>query len=424
MQTLYTLLYLHLLPLFVLRLYWRARKAPAYAKRIKERFALIPTRKTSACLFWIHAVSVGEVIAAIPVVRALQLRYPDAEFCITTTTPTGSERVISAFDNQILHYYLPYDVPSFMQFFIKAVRPQMLIIMETELWPNMILMCKQQDIPVLLVNGRMSAKSARGYQRFSALTKPMLNNIDLIAAQSPADALRFVQLGASDEKVKVLGSVKFDVCIDASVLARKAALVNALACMQRRIVIFASTHAGEDEQILPIIKKLSQQTPSMLAIVVPRHPERFELVARLAQSQAISYQLLSEGLPCTKSTELIIADTMGDMLALYGMAEIAFIGGSLIHHGGHNFLEAAVWGLPIFSGKSVFNFQAIADAMQEEKALSLVDNAEALEQHLLIWLEHAGVYEDMGKAAKQYMVKNAGVIDKLLVEVQGLLKNS
>jgi 3-deoxy-D-manno-octulosonic-acid transferase len=418
LRTLYTILYLHLLPVFVMRLYWRARQAPAYALRIKERFALVPVRQSGKPLYWVHAVSVGEVMAAIPMIRQLQLQHPEAEFCVTTTTPTGSERVKAAFGESVLHYYLPYDLPSMMAFFIRAIKPHMLLIMETELWPNVIACCYEKDIPVVLVNGRMSEKSARGYRRLSMLTRPMLRQLSYIAAQSSADARRFVQLGAYPEKVEAIGSIKFDVSVDEKVLLRFQALQKQLACVGRKVAVFASTHPGEDEQLLPMIKRLAAVNPDFLAIVVPRHPERFSAVAMLAQQESLSFCTLTSQQQVTLVTQLVLGDTMGDMLAIYGLADVAFVGGSLVARGGHNFLEAAVWRLPILSGSSVFNFQSIADELQANKALRMLSSVQDLELTLRSWLLGEEHFDGMGKAAERMLLEKRGVLDRLVERLQ------
>ncbi len=403
-------------------MYWRSLKAPSYRLRMKERFALVPPRRTTNPLIWVHAVSVGEVIAATPMIKQLQLKYPDYQFCITTTTPTGSERVRAAFGETILHYYLPYDLPSLITFFIRAIKPRLLIVMETELWPNVIATCKDKNIPVVLANGRMSKRSAKGYKKLSWLTAPMLQMIDIIAAQSKMDAERFIYLGANRDQVKITGSVKFDVAIDDEIEKRTRSLGDQLQCHDRKVVIFASTHPGEDEQILPMIKRLHHFSPEFLAIVVPRHPERFDVVEQIASQLHVSTIRLSKGIACGKTTQMVLGDTMGDMLALYGLADVAFIGGSLITHGGHNFLEAAAWGLPILTGPSVFNFQDIAKMLIKEGGLKQLHDHFDLERTLQTWLVGELNLSEVGIAAKKVLVNNQGTLAKLLDLIEGLMQ--
>ncbi len=423
MQVLYTLIYLHLLPFIVLRLLWRAQKAPAYARRINERFARVPQRKDAAPLIWVHAVSVGEVIAAIPLVKQLQSQYPEHKICITTTTPTGSDRVKAAFADSVLHYYLPYDVPSLCAVFIRAIKPEALIIMETELWPNLLQVCSDQKIPVILANGRMSERSARGYRRFSALTRPMLQRLSFIAAQSEQDAQRFIALGADKSKVLVTGSIKFDIQLTDVVEQRLVELKQQLQWhdKKRACVVFASTHPSEDEQILPMVKKLSQQYPQLLAFIVPRHPERFPVVADLAKQHGLHTVRVSEQQAIGDATQLLLGDTMGDMLAFYGLADVAFIGGSLIKHGGHNMLEAAVWRLPILSGQHVFNFQSVADNLQQAGALQLLADIDGLEKVLADYLSGKEGFAGMGDKAADVLEENQGGLEYLLQSLEPYL---
>lgn len=414
MLVLYTILHLHLLPFIVLRLLWRSRKAPAYRKRLSERFALIPMRKGKEELIWVHAVSVGEVIAAIPLVKALQAQYPEKKICMTTTTPTGSDRVNAAFADTVLHYYLPYDLPSLMARFIAALRPSQLIIMETELWPNLLMVCEEKGVPAVLVNARLSERSARGYARFASLAKPMLQRLRFIAAQSEADAQRFIGLGVAKEAVFVTGSIKFDISLSEAVKSRQHQLKQTLQIpASKKVVIFASTHKGEDEQLLPMIKTLQQQFPEFLAFIVPRHPERFPVVHELALKNDLLTVRVSEKAAVSPTTQLLLGDTMGDMLAFYGLADLAFVGGSLIAHGGHNMLEPALWSLPILSGKHVFNFQTISDSLCEIDGLLLVDDIQQLEQQLSCWLA-GDTLAVKGEFAHQFLVENQGALQELL----------
>ncbi len=411
MRVIYTVLFLHLLPIMILRLFWRARKAPAYRQRMYERFANIPARKNDQPLIWVHAVSVGESIAATPMIKALQNKYPAYAFCITTTTPTGSDRVLSAFPESY-HYYLPYDLPSLMTRFIHKIRPQLLIIMETELWPNLLAVCEEKNIPCILANGRLSERSAKGYGRFSSLTRPMLSSMSMIAAQAEDDAKRFTALGA--RQVENTGSIKFDIALTQQQQHRLQQLQQALSISNRKVAIFASTHAGEDERIMPMIERLYQQDADFLAFVVPRHPERFDNVYALAKKHDLSVQRVSENQMITAQTHVLLGDTMGDLLSFYGLADIAFIGGSLIDHGGHNFLEAALWALPTVTGPAVFNFQAIADNLILNEALDMVQDEQGLLALLSEWLSAPQPYAEKGQRALTLLKENQGALAKLL----------
>ncbi len=416
MRTLYTVLYLFLLPLVLLRLLWRSKKAPAYRRRIKERFALVPARVSDAPLIWIHAVSVGETMAAVPFIEKLQEAYPEWAFCVTTTTPTGSERVRAVFGDSVLHYYLPYDIPSFVRHFVKRIRPSILIIMETELWPNLIDVCHKK-MPVILANARMSEKSMRGYQSFKALTRPMFEKLTLVATQSNDDAARFMDLGVDNNHLSITGSIKYDVVVTDAVHERVALLKTQLQLQHRRIVIFASTHAKEDEIILPVIKRLNMRSSRVLGFVVPRHPERFGVVSQLCEKHMMVSVNVTDNQPVSSEAQVLIGDTMGDLLAYFGLSDIAFIGGSLVENGGHNYLEAAVWSLPIVTGPSVFNFQHVADRLVVEGGLICVNDGFALERLLVEWLEQPDAAITIGESAYDVLMANQGSLQRLVDRV-------
>ncbi|PKM25430.1 MAG: 3-deoxy-D-manno-octulosonic acid transferase, partial [Gammaproteobacteria bacterium HGW-Gammaproteobacteria-12] len=358
-RLLYTLL-LHLaLPLIALRLALRARKAPAYARRINERFSLgLPAMKPGG--IWVHAVSVGESIAAAPMIRALQARYPDLPITVTCMTPTGSERIQALFGESVQHCYLPYDLPWAAARFLDRAQPRLAVVMETELWPNHIHQCARRGIPVALANARLSERSARGYARFAKLTAPMLAELSLIAVQTQTEAQRFLDLGARPGCVEVTGSIKFDLKIDAELLQRADALRQHWQATTRPVWIAASTHAGEDEIILAAHRQLLGKHPDALLILVPRHPERFNSVSELCLGQDLTTRRRSTGEAVQAGDQVLLGDTMGELLFLYALADIAFVGGSLVANGGHNLLEPAALGKPVLSGPHLFNFLEIA----------------------------------------------------------------
>jgi len=422
LRTLYTLLFVCLLPLIVLRLKLKARANPDYGKRMAERFALIPQRESNKPCLWVHAVSVGESIAATPIIRALQAKHPEWDVCITTTTPTGSDRIQAAFGDTVLHYYMPYDIPSLVNQFLRRIKPDLFMVIETELWPNTLALCHQKSIPVLLANGRLSAKSAKAYSRVYPLVKEMLGHITFIAAQAPADARRFRFLGAPKARLDVTGSVKFDVSINKQVMARVDEMKAHLQIdPARKVVVFASTHGGEDELILPMIKRLHVLDDKFLAIIVPRHLERFDVVYDLASAIQLDTLRLSEKTAVTPSTQLILGDTMGDMLAIYGLADVAFIGGSLIHHGGHNYLEAAAWKLPILTGISTFNFQTISGQLRKAGGLFIGADAVEIEHKLEAWLKDPQDLLASGERAFAVCEKNRGVLPRLITITEDLM---
>ncbi len=419
-RALYSLL-LHLaLPLLAGRLAWRAWRAPAYSRRIGERFAVgLPAFKPGG--IWVHAVSVGESIAAAPLIRALLARYPDLPITITCMTPTGSERIQALFGGRIQHCYLPYDLPWAAARFLDRVQPCLALVMETELWPNHIHQCAQRGIPVALANARLSERSARGYARFAKLTAPMLAQLSLVAVQTAAEAERFRKLGAFDACVEVTGSIKFDLSIEPELLQRAAGLREQWQVTQRPIWIAASTHAGEDEIVLAAHRQLLEQWPEALLILVPRHPERFASVFELCRQQGFSTRRRSSGEPLVASDQVLLGDTMGELLLLYALADIAFVGGSLVANGGHNLLEPAALGLPVLSGQHLFNFLEIAAKLRDAGALIEVTDARALAESVAMLWREPGQAEKMRDAGLAVMQANQGALDRLLAGLGRLL---
>ena len=410
---LYTVLYYSLLPLILLRLLYRAWRAPDYRRRIGERFGLFVPPRFSQAPVWVHAVSVGETLAAVPLVNALRERYPQLPIVITTMTPTGSARVRAQFGERVFHVYAPYDVPDAIARFLHRIRPQLAIVMETELWPNTIAMLHRRGVPVVVANARLSAKSARGYARVAALARPMLQQLDCVAAQTAADAERFVALGLPEARATVTGSIKFDVTLDQS-LQQRAQQLRAQWGAGRAIVIGASTHDGEEDALLTAYRSLKVDFPDLLLVLVPRHPERFERVAQLIESHRLRYARRSRGDAVTAESDVVLADTMGEMLLLLGASDIAFVGGSLIERGGHNMLEPAAWGLPVVTGLSDFNFVEASSLLQQQGALVKVADARALTIQLARWLKSAGLRSAAGDAARAVVENNKGALGRLV----------
>lgn len=414
-RTLYTLLFHLGLPLIALRLFLRARKAPAYGQRIGERFAIgLPALQPGG--IWVHAVSVGESIAAAPMIRALRARYPQLPITVTCMTPTGSERIQALFagDALIQHCYLPYDLPWAAARFLNRVQPKLAVIMETELWPNHIHQCARRGIPVALANGRLSARSARGYGRFAKLTAPMLAQMSLLAVQTEAEAERFRSLGARPECVSVTGSIKFDLTIDPELLRRAEALRDEWQASKRPVWIAASTHAGEDEIILAAHQQLLARHPDVLLILVPRHPERFNSVFELCSKAGLNTVRRSTAEPVSAATPVLLGDTMGELLFLYALADVALVGGSLVANGGHNLLEPAALGKPVLSGPHLFNFLDIAAQLRDAGALREVADARQLADAVGELFQQPPMAEHMRAAGLAVMQRNQGALLRLL----------
>ena len=417
----YTAIYYLVLPLIVLRLLYRGFKAPRYWQRIGERFGFITPPERGPCL-WVHAVSVGETIAAVPVIRHLLEHYPQYQIVVTTMTPTGSEQVKTIFGDDVYHVYAPYDEPTSIRRFLKSVQPKLLIIMETELWPNLIHYSHERGAPVVLANARLSARSAKGYQRVRGLARPMLNQLAKVAAQHQADADRFQSLGMPFERLQVTGSIKLDITIDKQIVADSQSLKSEYSQQGQRFVwIAASTHEGEDEKLLAAHQQLRAQHADALLILVPRHPERFN---RVAQQSSVLFNTVrrSQHAAVDLSTEVVVGDTMGELLLLYGCADVAFVGGSLVAHGGHNMLEPAAWGLPVLTGKHNFNFEKIAEALAGVGGLQTVADTSELAKLLVVLASQPAQRSAMGQAALSYIETNRGALKQLLNVVDDLIQ--
>lgn len=425
MRVIYTLFFYVLLPFVLMRLLWRSVSAPAYAKRWAERFGFFPALATHKKVVWLHTVSVGEFLAALPLIRRLQAD-DSVQLVITTTTPTGSERVRATFGDSVFHVYAPYDLPDVLARFLNRVKPSLYLVMETELWPNTLAACARRNIPTLLINGRLSEKSARGYARFGALTKPMLQNLSCAAIQNSIDAARFIELGLSDDKVIVTGNIKFDLSLSDDLRARAAMLKSQLSNDgQRLVLIAASTHQGEDEIILDAFAQVRASTSdagrSAVLVLVPRHPERFERVGQLCASRGFSVARRSEH-SWNSENNLLLGNTMGELMQMFGASDIAFMGGSLVPNGGHNFIEPAAWGLPLVSGEHLFNFAEVARLMTEAGALIKVNSAQTLADAFIRLLEDDLLRMEAGAAALQVAVDNRGALDKTFVVIDDYLK--
>ena len=410
MRPFYSVIWYLLLPFLFLRLWLRGRQAPAYRQRWKERMAwgyLPGTLKNS---LWVHAVSVGETLAAVPMIERLLADYPQMPLLVTTTTPTGSERVKALFGDRVTHVYCPWELPTALNRFLRAFDPKMVIVLETELWPNLCAAAKRHGARLMLMNGRLSEKSYRGYSKFPRLVRPMMARFDALAVQTPVERERYVALGAWPERVHAIGSVKFDMTLDDTV--RQGA--DALRAMigERPVWIAASTHPGEDEPVLAAHKALLETAPQTLLVLVPRHPERFDGVAQLIRQQGLGLARRSKQDTVTADTQVYLADTMGELLMLFGVADVAFVGGSLVPVGGHNLLEPAGWGKPVLTGPHLHNFTAISNLLDDAGALTLVDNADALAIALQALFRYPDQRQRQGQAAAAVVEANRGALEK------------
>lgn len=409
---LYSLLFRLLLPLFAVRLLIRSRKAPAYRQRLLERLGY--SQPVVGRPLWIHAVSVGEVIAISPLIEQLLARHPDTPLLVTTMTPTGAAQVEQRFAGRVSHRYIPWDTPGAVGRFFERHQPRGGVIVETELWPNLLQAAQRRHIPVLLANARLSAKSVRGYQRFQTLTRVALSALTHICAQHQADADRFVQIGMPPDRLSVDGSIKFDLSIPEQQRELGQQWRAALG-LTRPVLIAASTHQGEDEIALRAWQQLKEQRADAALILVPRHPERFSQVAQLAKSFSQAVERRSSDRLPNSETEIWIGDSLGEMLAYYAAADIAFVGGSFSGTGGHNPLEPAALGLPILMGPSRYNFLAISAELLSEGALFEVQSASELAVNAGQLLENP---QGAAEAGQRVVERNRGALERLYRRVE------
>ncbi|MFK7829775.1 MAG: lipid IV(A) 3-deoxy-D-manno-octulosonic acid transferase [Congregibacter sp.] len=425
MRLLYSLLFTLLVPILMLRMLWRSRLAPAYRRRLWERLGYVTLPVDSRPTLWIHAVSLGETIAAKPLIERLLLQRPDYRLLITTTTPTGSEQVQQLFGDRVVHVYAPWDAPFAVKRFLRQARPDVLVLMETELWPNMLHYSAVGGCRIMLANARLSARSAAGYARFPATVRRMLNQLHWVAAQSAADADRFLQLGTDPGRIAVSGSIKFDSELDEATREEALSLRSDWQLDFRPSFIMASTHRGEDEVALAAFVVLRERFPDLLLVLVPRHPERFEQVYALIYAAGWSVERRSSDLPVSSQTDVLLVDTLGELSLFYGLVDVAVIGGSFIAHGGHNALEAAVWSKPMLCGESMFNFAQLTQHLLDAGALVQLQNspdvALQLAAQLSQLLENPGERERRGRAAMRVIEANRGALDALFTALDPLL---
>ena len=418
---LYSVFFYLLMPLILLRLLFRGMAAPNYRKRWLQRFGFFTPPELNKDTIWLHAVSVGETLAAVPLVKALQTKYPDHRLLITCMTPTGSERITAAFGDSVDHSYAPYDTPDAVARFLRRVQPKMLIIMETELWPNTVAGCYKRQIPVILANGRLSEKSARGYGRVPGLSAPMLGQLTAVAAQHGDDGARFTELGLSAKNLYITGNIKFDLDLSAEVRQSAEALRQQWSgTTQRPILLAASTHRGEDEIILQAFGLIKQSVDNLLLVLVPRHPERFNQVGDLCREAGYSLARRSSNVS-VEQADILLGDSMGELMTFFGACDIAFVGGSLVTNGGHNMIESAAWGKPTLSGLSVFNFAEVSRLLAEAGGLSLVEDAAALADAIIELIENPEQAQQMGQQAQRVAEANRGALKRLLTVIDNSL---
>jgi 3-deoxy-D-manno-octulosonic-acid transferase len=412
-RLLYTALLWLALPLVLLRLRWRARREPGYAEAIAERFGASSLR-VKPRLLWVHAVSVGEARACAPLVRALQREYPDHDLLVTCLTAAGRETVRQVYGGSVLCAWLPYDYPGALRRFLEHYRPRLGVLVETEVWPNLVHACARQGVPLVLANARMSARSARGYRALSGLTRPAFAALAAVCAQSEADAGRIRALGA--RTVSVTGNLKFDVEPDPAQSAAGRAWRAALP--HGRVLLLASTREGEEAQLL---SALGAQDDGTLVVLVPRHPQRFDEVAALARRMGFAPARRSLAEPPRAGQRLYLGDTMGEMAFYYAAADVAVIGGSFEPLGGQNLIEACAAGVPVVAGPHMFNFaDATRRALEAQAAVQAADAAAAIAAASAL-LADPQQCARMGEAGRRLCAAHRGAAERHLAACRALL---
>ncbi|EKE83738.1 lipid IV(A) 3-deoxy-D-manno-octulosonic acid transferase [Idiomarina xiamenensis] len=409
------------LPAIFAYLWWRGRRAPEYRQRWRERCArqAMPVQQRDGIL--IHSVSVGETVAARALIDALIERYPQLPITVTCMTPTASALIQRLFGERIYHCYLPLDSRAATQRFMQRLAPRVVLVMETELWPNLLLQAQKRHIPVALLNARLSARSARGYTRIGRLMRPCWQQLALVAAQTQATARRMRCLGVGDAALQVAGNLKFDITVAASVHAKAASWRQAL--QQRPVLVAASTHQGEDEQVLVAFAEVLKQQPDSLLILVPRHPERFQRVAQLTLDSGFRMQCRSQTAvhELQDDTQVLLGDSMGELMQWYVVGDACFVGGSLIERGGHNPLEPVAADCAVVSGRHVFNFDEIYRRLAQFNALCWATDAQQLAQQWLRLLNQPTQRQQQCLNGKRGFSQSQGATERMLTMLERLI---
>ena len=412
-RVVYSLLWRLATPLLKRYLRKRARKAPAYLEHWDERFAQKLPERPDGMLIWLHAVSVGETRAALPLVEKLRARYPQAHFVISQMTPTGRETARSLYPFADI-CYLPYDNAGYMRRFVGKLQPSIGIIMETEIWPNLIHACHEASVPLYLVNARLSEKSQRGYQRILPLIRPAMQRLTAIAAQSEADGQRLAALGGAN--ITVCGNTKYDFTPPVDKLA-----LGDVFCQQigtRPVLLCASTREGEDALILDAW--CAANVGDALLVLVPRHPERFALVATLAAEKGFTVQKRSDSQAVSRETQVWIGDSMGEMFGYYSVADVAFIGGSLLDFGSQTLIEPASIGVPVLLGPSTYNFAEAAELALAAGAACQIKDAGTLVSTALALLADAPARQRMHAAGLAFTAQHRGASERIVALIDAL----
>ena len=415
-RNLYTALFCLLLPIYFARLCWKGLSNKEYFLRWSERLGYsqeLPSKDKS--VIWIHAVSVGEVNASMPLLRSLITDHPYSEILVTTTTPTGSKLLIERLGNKIKHQYLPVDIPFFINRFLNKWNPKTLILLETEIWPNLINICKSRGIYSALVNARLSEKSKKNYLNYSLLIKSVIEKIDLILTQFESDKRRFQEI-VERKDINTCGNLKFDQDIPTELedISKTIKQDWSIDGKYRPTLIAASTHETEEEEVLKAFKLILKSSPNALLILVPRHLERFDKVKKLINTSGLTLASRSKKEEVKENIQVLLGDTIGELNFLYSLSDVAFVGGSLIDHGGQNLLEPAAQGLVLLSGPSLRNFSDISEQLIKKDALTVIRNAQELSNEFVQFINNEDQLKKRGEAAFGVFMENRGALQKII----------
>ena len=410
MRLVYTLLWWLLLPVLPLRLWWRGRREPGYRANVGERFGFYRGAAHATGALWIHAVSLGETRAIAPLIERLQREAPARPILLTHMTATGREAGRTLFGDRVMQAWLPYDVPFAVRRFLEHFRPRAGLLVETELWPNLTAAVARTDVPLLLINARLSERSAQGYRRVALLSRPLLRAIAGIAAQSEADAGRLRDLGA--QHVVVTGNLKFDVAVTPAQRHQGAAL-RALFGADRPVLMLASTRDGEEALLLDALARTDALPAATLIVIVPRHPQRFDAVAALLDERRVPYARRSANAPIGASTRVVLGDSLGEMFAYYGACDVAFVAGSLLPLGGQNLIESIAVGVPTLIGPHMYNFAEASEAALAAGAALRIRDADEMFAVAARLLGDRGERERMRENAQTFIAAHRGAIDRL-----------
>jgi 3-deoxy-D-manno-octulosonic-acid transferase len=412
LRGLYSAVLYVLAPITVYHLIWRGFRFSEYFQRWSERYASHDALREKVDI-WLHAVSVGEVNAAAPVINALRKQRPDLRWLVTTITPTGSGRVRALWGDEVQHVYLPYDLPGAVSRFLNHFRPKLALVLETELWPNLLFGCRDHGVPVYLLNARLSAQSLRGYGMFKPLIVRVVRTLRCIGAQSSADGKRFIALGALRENVVDTGNLKFDIAAPADLDVFVSQFCTCTP-VSRPVWIAASTHEDEEAAVIEIHQRLRRRWPDMLLLWAPRHPERFARVANQACAAGWKVATRRENTWPGVGDDVFVIDTLGELMSFYACANVAFVGGSLQAIGGHNLLEPAAVGTPAVTGPHLHNFAEISKCMKEAGVLRIGKNADEVGTMIQSLFDDETSRKAMAEAGRDLVENGRGALQKTL----------